>query len=162
MHVERDNPLLLAREFVRIGSQVLNVLHALNGRYCGRPSAFKRLDALEHELPVAPRDLAARLRSVFTLPAPEGAEALRSLVEETYDLVEVHLPEVDVDRLRALFRSDRQPLETPAHDRLIVGSARSGLLDQLAGSVGLVKAFVAFVPAGTCNAECLSGAAWGQ
>ncbi|TDO45778.1 hypothetical protein EV643_112102 [Kribbella sp. VKM Ac-2527] len=107
-----DEALLLAREFMRIGSQVLNVLHALNGRYCGHPSAFKRLDALEHELPIAPHDLAARLRSVFTLPAPEGAEALRSLFEETYDLVEVHLPEVDVDRLRALFRSDRQPLET--------------------------------------------------
>ena len=47
MLVDRDNPLLLAREFMRIGS----------------------------------------------------------------DLVEVHLPEVDVEHLRTRFRSNRQPLE---------------------------------------------------
>ncbi|MFG1820353.1 hypothetical protein ACGFIF_41805 [Kribbella sp. NPDC049174] len=113
MHVDRDNPLLLAREFMRVSSQMLNVLHALNGRYCGHPSAFKRLDALEHDLTIAPPALATRLRSVFSQPAPEGAAILRTLVEETYNLVEAHLPEVDVDRLRTLFRSDRHPLDTP-------------------------------------------------
>ena len=112
MHVERDNPLLLAREFSRIASQMLNVLHALNGRYCGHPSAFKRLDAMEHEMTLAPHGLARRLRSAFTLPASDGAAVLRQLVEETYALIEVHLPEVDVERLRSLFRTDRMPLET--------------------------------------------------
>ena len=111
MLVERDNPLLLSREFGRIASQVLGVLHALNGRYCGHPSAFKRLDTLERVLPRAPRGLAARLRSAFRLPPPEGAAVLRQLVEETYDLIEHHLPEVDVDRLRERFRSDRRPLD---------------------------------------------------
>ncbi len=111
MLVDRDNPLLLAREFSRIASQLLNVLHALNGRYCGHPSAFKRLDTMEHELTLAPRGLAGRLRSTFTLSAPEGAAVLRDLVEETFMLIEVHLPEVDVERLRTLFRSDRTPLE---------------------------------------------------
>jgi hypothetical protein len=112
MLVERDNPLLLAREFTRVASQLLNVLHALNGCYCGHPSAFKRLDAMEHELTMAPPGLAGRLRAAFTLPAPDGAAVLRGLVEETYDLIEFHLPEVDVERLRALFRSERRPLET--------------------------------------------------
>lgn len=111
MLAERDNPLLIAREFMRLGSQVLNVLHALNGRYCGHPSAFKRLDSLEHELTIAPRDLAVRVRSVFTLPTAEGAEVLRTLIEETFDLIEVHLPEVDVDGLRMTFRSGRRPLD---------------------------------------------------
>ena len=111
MLVERDNPLLLAREFTRVATQLLNVLHALNGRYCGHPSAFKRLDTLEHELAVAPPRLADRLRSAFRLSPPEGAAVLRDLVEETYELVEVHLPEVDVERLRTLFRADRRPLE---------------------------------------------------
>jgi hypothetical protein len=92
MLVERDNPLLLAREFSRIAGQLLNVLHALNGRYCGHPSAFKRLDALERELAIAPCGLAARLRSAFTLPAPQSAAVLRDLVEDTYDLVGAHLP----------------------------------------------------------------------
>ncbi len=112
MLVERDNPVLLAREFFRISNQVLSVLHALNGRYCGHPSTYKRLDALEYELPIAPADLAARLRSVFTSPTHEGAAELRDLVEETYDLVDVHLPEIDVEHLRTLFRAERRPLDT--------------------------------------------------
>ena len=113
MLVDRDNPLLIAREFTRVASQLLSIVHALNGRYCGHPSAFKRLDTFERDLPLAPNRLSTRLRRAFTLPTPDGAEILRELVEETYDLVEVHLPEVDVARLRDLFRFERQPLERP-------------------------------------------------
>ena len=39
------------------------------------------------------------------------AALFRDLVEETYNLVEQHLPEVDVELLRTIFRSDRAPLE---------------------------------------------------
>jgi hypothetical protein len=109
MLVDRDNPLLLAREFMRVASQLLNVLHALNGKYCGHPSAFKRLDNLD--LSLAPPSLAARLRAVFNRPAPEGAQLLHDLVEETYDLVELHFTEVNVDLLRTNFRSNRKPLD---------------------------------------------------
>lgn len=110
MFFERDNPLLVAREFVRMVNQLLNVLYALNGRYSGHVLAFKRLDALD--LPVAPPSLAARLRAVFEPPAPEGAQTLHDLIEETFDLVEHHLPEVDVDLLRTTFRSNRKPIES--------------------------------------------------
>lgn len=108
---ERDNPLLLAREFFRIANQLLLVLHAVNGRYCGHPSAFKRLDAMDRELTIAPANLAWRLRAVFTTSTQEGAAELRNLVEETFDLVELHLSEVDVDHLRTHFRSERRPLD---------------------------------------------------
>ncbi|TCC25529.1 nucleotidyltransferase domain-containing protein [Kribbella speibonae] len=109
MFFERDNPLLVAREFVRMTNQLLSVLYALNGRYSGHVLAFKRLDALD--LPLAPPSLPARLRAVFGRPAPEGAQTLHDLIEETFDLVERHLPEVDVAALRATFRSDRKPLD---------------------------------------------------
>ncbi|MFF0341093.1 hypothetical protein [Kribbella sp. NPDC004875] len=112
MLTERDNPLLLAREFLRVATQMLNVLHALNGRYCGHVLSFKRLDTIERTLLLAPPALASRLRAVFTQPPAEAAETLRTLVEETFDLVETHLPEIDVDRLRATFRSDRKPLDS--------------------------------------------------
>lgn len=72
---------------------------------------------LQYELPIAPSDFTARLRSVFTSPTHEGAAELRNLVEETYDLVNVHLPEVDVEHLRTLFRSERRPLDTLPSDR---------------------------------------------
>lgn len=109
MLAERDNPVLLAREFLRMTTQLLAVLHAVNGRYYGHPLAFKRLDALEAELTHAPSALATRLRAVFTKTPPEAAEVLRQLVEETYDLVEAHLPELDVTRLRTRFHTTRQP-----------------------------------------------------
>jgi hypothetical protein len=110
MFFERGNPLLVAREFVRMTNQLLNVLYALNGRYSGHVLAFKRLDALE--LRLAPPSLADRLRAVFDQPAPAGAQTLHDLIEETFDLVERHLPEVDVDLLRATFRNDRTPIES--------------------------------------------------
>ena len=110
MFFERDNPLLVAREFVRMVNQLLNVLYALNGRYSGHVLAFKRLDALD--LPLAPPSLATRLRAVFEQPAPEGAQTLHDLIEETFDLVEHHLPEVDVNLLRTTFRSNRKPIES--------------------------------------------------
>jgi len=112
MLIERDNPLLIARESVRIANQFLTVLHALNGRYSGHVLSFKRLDTMERDLLLAPPSLAARVRAVFTEPAPIGAQLLHDLVEETFDLVEQHLPEVDVDRLRSTFRSNRKPLDS--------------------------------------------------
>ncbi|GAB3812169.1 nucleotidyltransferase domain-containing protein [Kribbella italica] len=108
MLTERENPLLLARESVRISNQLLNVLHALNGKYCGHVLAFKRLDTMERHLTIAPPHLAKRLRQVF---ATHDTEVLRSLVEETFDLLEIHLPEVNLERLRTTFRSERTPLE---------------------------------------------------
>jgi hypothetical protein len=110
MLIERENPLLLARELVRVSNQLLNVLHALNGRYCGHVLAFKRLDPMERDLVIAPRELAARLRQVFS-GGGDGVDVLRQLVEETFDLVEIHLPELDVERLRLMFRTERRPLE---------------------------------------------------
>jgi len=112
MLIERENPLLISREFVRITGQFLTVLHALNGRYCGHILAFKRLDTMERDLLLAPPSLAARVRAVFSSPAPTGAQILHDLVEETYDLVEHHLPEVDVNRLRATFRTARKPIDS--------------------------------------------------
>ncbi|MEV6268833.1 nucleotidyltransferase domain-containing protein [Kribbella sp. NPDC051936] len=112
MLIERENPLLISREFVRITGQFLTVLHALNGRYCGHILAFKRLDTMERDLPLAPPSLAARVRAVFTSPAATGAQILHDLVEETYDLVEHHLPEVDVNRLRTTFHNTRKPLDS--------------------------------------------------
>ncbi|GAA1694228.1 hypothetical protein GCM10009745_44740 [Kribbella yunnanensis] len=109
MLIERDNPVLLTREFLRMTNQLLAVLHAVNGCYSGHVLAFKRLDTMEAELTHAPHQLAARLRAVFTAPPPQAAEILRQLIEETYDVIEAHLPEVDVARLRTRFRATRTP-----------------------------------------------------
>ena len=61
MLFERDNPLLLAREFTRIASQLLNVLHALNGRYGGHVLAFK-VPAIDGSTPTVPASARGALR----------------------------------------------------------------------------------------------------
>jgi hypothetical protein len=110
MLAERDNPVLLAREYLRMTNQLLTVLHAINKRYTGHVLAFKRLDAMETELTHAPTNLTQRLRTVFTSPPPEATDVLRQLVEDTYDVIEAQLPEVDIARLRDRFRTTRRPI----------------------------------------------------
>jgi len=54
--VERDNPVLLAREFFRTTNQMLSLLHALNGRYCSastyKPSTHCSTSCQSH-LPIS-------------------------------------------------------------------------------------------------------------
>jgi hypothetical protein len=104
------NLLLIHERFTQIERQLLLVLQALNGRYHYK---FKWIERVVGELAVAPPDLAERLRSVLTDDVPAGAETLRQLVEEVYDLVEAQLPEIDVARLRSIFRWRRQAWDGP-------------------------------------------------
>jgi hypothetical protein len=105
-----QNLLLIHERFTQVERQLLLVLQALNGRYHYK---FKWIERVVGELAVAPHDLAARLRSVLTDDVPAGAETLRQMVEEVYDLVEAQLPEVDVARLRSIFRWRRQAWDAP-------------------------------------------------
>lgn len=108
MLVERRNPVLLAGMFSAVCEQVLSTLLAINRRYGPKP---KWLDSLTNNLDVAPRNLGDRLRGVFSADPASAAVLLTQLVEETFELVEVHLPEVDVERLRRIFRHRRPPLD---------------------------------------------------
>ena len=51
-------------------------------------------------------ELDVRLGRAYELGADADPQ-LRPLVEETYDLVERHVPGVDVERLRRIFRYER-------------------------------------------------------
>jgi predicted nucleotidyltransferase len=104
MHMARGPNLMLAHErLAQVERHVLLMLQALNGRYHYK---FKWLIPVIEELAIAPPELAARLAEVH-LDVADGAGSLSQLVEETYDLVEAHLPEIDVERLRAVFRWQR-------------------------------------------------------
>jgi hypothetical protein len=70
-------------------------------------SGVKSLDAVGRDLEIAPRDLLERIRASYPLRAGESKQTLMTLVEETYDLIEEHVPEVDVRRLRAFLRYER-------------------------------------------------------
>ena len=99
MLAARRNPLHAYMGIVSTHETVLHLLLAVNRVYY---FGFKSLDTVIARLPIAPPDLDRRLRRAYELGADADAE-LRSLVEETYDLVERNVPNVDVDRLRRIF-----------------------------------------------------------
>ncbi len=106
MYVDRHDAHGLRTHNARVAGAVLHMTCALSGVFWPGP---KWAVPLAERLPVAPVDLADRLRRVDTMAPGAAASALTDLVEETYDLVEVHTPEVDVARLREIFRFARSP-----------------------------------------------------
>ena len=106
MYRRRDNPLRLAEAIVDVQTRVLHALLAVNRVYW---YGFKSLESVTRRLELAPDALPARLQAAYTAEPDELGPLLSALVEETYDLVEQHVPGADVDRLRALFRY-RRPL----------------------------------------------------
>ncbi len=102
----QQNLMLLYHTFSQVQMKVLHVLLGMNHVYF---FGFKWLDVVEHRLSIAPAGLSDRLRQVYQIEPAAGAQQLAALVEETYNLVEQHVPGVDVDRLRRIFRY-RRPL----------------------------------------------------
>lgn len=98
------NLMMLYQVFTQVQQQLLHVLLGLNRVYY---FGFKWLDVIAARLAHKPPDLVGRLRGVYQVEPAAGAQKLATLVEETYDLIETHLPEIDVARLRDLFRYRR-------------------------------------------------------
>jgi hypothetical protein len=109
--IERGNNLMLFNHnFAQVSQRLLRCLLALNRVYF---FGFGWQDQIMDRLAVAPRDFVVRFRGLCTLQPPPLAEELSTLVEETYDLVELHLPGVDVARLRRIFRHERTFWDQP-------------------------------------------------
>jgi hypothetical protein len=103
MLAARDDPLLLARDLVEGLHGLLDALFAVNGRYVPHP--FHKWLTFECGLlRLAPPDLEARIRRVLSAPMAGVPDFVR-LTEETFDLVEAHVPAYDVAAARADFGS---------------------------------------------------------
>jgi len=103
-----ENLMMLYESFVRAQKKVLHVLLGLNKIYYFK---FKWLGVVVGRLEHKPPDLVARLRRIYQVPPAAGAREVATLVEETYDLIERQLPEIDADWLRAVFRYRRPQWE---------------------------------------------------
>lgn len=106
MYVERGNRHGLRIHWAGVAAALTHIACALNGRWW--PGTKWPAWTLS-DLPITPTRLAERLAGVDDLLPADAAKALAALVEETYDLVETHLPEADPDRLRAIFHFTRSP-----------------------------------------------------
>ena len=105
-----DNRMMLYQSFFEVQRKLLHILLGLNRRFY---FGFKWLDFVLDQMDIKPKDFNQRLKRVYLLGPAKGALILTALVEETYDLVEAHLPEVDVKWLRQVFRYQRPVLDQP-------------------------------------------------
>ena len=101
---ERVNPVAGYAVLTAAHEQLLHTLLGLNRVYY---SGLKSLEAVVGELELAPADLLERIRASYPLWQEASRETLTRLVEETYDLIEKHLPGIDVAQLREFLRYER-------------------------------------------------------
>jgi hypothetical protein len=98
---ERDDPVLLTRDLLEGVHGLLDALFAVNRTYVPHP--FHKWLSFEcAQLALAPVDLEARIRRVLGAPG-DGVPDFVRLTEETFALVEEHVPAYDVAAARADF-----------------------------------------------------------
>jgi hypothetical protein len=100
----RGNPVAGYAVLTSAHEELLQTLLGLNRVYF---PGFKSLEAVTAELDLAPRDLLVRMQASYPLRPGVSKAGLTELVEETYDLIEEHLPEIEVERLRGFLRYER-------------------------------------------------------
>lgn len=105
MYLDRgENLPLLYQSFTQVHHKLLHMLLGINRVYY---FGFKWLEVVDSRLQIKPVDLLPRIRQAYRLPPDQAAQQVIQLVDEVYDLVEIHLPEVDVKRLREIFHYQR-------------------------------------------------------
>lgn len=109
----RDASIFYHQMLVEVSLNLLGALAGLNRRYFSS-FQFKRLHAFAGTLPLAPARLADRLDEVFALEPVAAALAMERLVDETIQLVEAHMPEMDTAPARRCLGKRQQPWSPPA------------------------------------------------
>lgn len=92
---------------------LLNLLFGLNRIY---HPGFKWTGYFVEEMSIKPPEFFARLKRVFQSDAASGTQELRQLLEETFDLVEKHLPQVDTKPQRETFNQLYPKWKLPVKD----------------------------------------------
>lgn len=95
----RDAELWQRGELVRGFQKVLAILAGVNESYFST-FQLKHVRDLVVSWPYAPRGLAARIDAALVAPMPDAASALETLVDETLQIVEASMPDLDVSSLR--------------------------------------------------------------
>jgi Domain of unknown function (DUF4037) len=108
---ERKDVLVLYDSFCSAQKHLLLVLLGLNRLYY---PGWRWLDRLIDQMQVIPPNLASRLKQLFAIVSIDPLASvyqLHELIEETFVLVETHLPAVDTRQTRARFHERRKTWE---------------------------------------------------
>ena len=110
MLAARDDLLFFYKCVVEIEHLIMNALLALNRQYVGHPR-HKWLDWQCAQLRIAPPNLAQRLKRILRDEPSAAVDQLHELIEELFDLVDLHLPGFDTGPARAVFGERRVAAE---------------------------------------------------
>jgi hypothetical protein len=99
-----QNLMLLYQLFSQVEIKLLHMLLGLNRVYF---FDFKWIDEVIDRLTISPPQLLPRLIQIYTASPEEGAHLLTELVDETYDLIEIHFPSLEVSWTREVFHYQR-------------------------------------------------------
>lgn len=110
MLAARNEIPLLYENHCAIIRRLLNLLCGLNRIY---HPGFKWTRYLVDNMTIKPPQLFTRLESVFHKDSVSGTQELRQLIEETFDLVEEHLPQIDLQPQRETFNRPYQRWDAP-------------------------------------------------
>lgn len=92
--ITRDGTLWQHQVLVATTQNILGVLAGLNRLYYST-FQFKRMGKFISKMHIAPNNLYSRLENIFKVEAYLAAVQLKELVQETVELVELHMPHVD-------------------------------------------------------------------
>jgi hypothetical protein len=106
MLAARGDVLVLHQDLVAAEQLILSILMGVNRVYAPHPY-HKWLDWEIAQLSFAPPDLNRRLRDILRADPRAAVEQLSGLIEETFALVDRHLPGFDTSAARALFGERR-------------------------------------------------------
>jgi hypothetical protein len=104
----RDATLWYHQILVESAQNILGVLSGLNRLYYST-FQFKRMSRFIEQMKVAPKNLAEQLEGLFHHEAPVAVNQLEMLVQETVELVEIHMPQVDTSSVKRKIGWRQQP-----------------------------------------------------
>lgn len=93
---------------VESAQNLLGVLSGLNRLYYST-FQFKRMGKFIEQMSIAPTNLASRLESLFRAEPYVAANQIEQLVQETLDLVDTYMPQVDTSSVRRKVEWRQQP-----------------------------------------------------
>ena len=91
---KEEEMILVQEQFSQHLTEIISVLAVLNRVYV---LEIKWTDWSIKQLQIAPSNLTHRARRMFDQSPQVAAQQLRQLIEETFDLVKLHFPDIDVE-----------------------------------------------------------------
>ena len=107
---KRDTTLWYYQILVESAQNLLGVLSGLNHLYYST-FQFKRMSRFIEQMDIVPENLADRLEGLFYQAPPIAVNQLEALVQETVQLVEIHMPQMDTSLIKQRLGWRQQPWE---------------------------------------------------